>query len=346
MLICTAGMVILYSASHAKQTPVLYHKQAIWYGVGVAAMVASFIINYRTIERWAYGLHGLTLVLLAAVLVFGKLAGGSQRWIGFGPVSLQPSEIAKVTVIIAMARYYAGRVRPEGLSLKDLCFPFFLVMVPFGLIAKQPDLGTAMVLMLIAGSMTLFIKIERRTLFFLIAVGLTSMPLGWSFLKDYQRRRILTFIDPDRDPLGAGYHIIQSKIAIGSGMVAGKGMLQGTQSTLSFLPEQHTDFIFSVLAEEWGFLGAASVALLLLLLIGWGLAIAYQCKTVFGTILCVGISMLLFWQTIINLGMVTGLMPVVGMPLPLISYGGSSILTIMICIGLLMNVSMRRFVSD
>lgn len=345
-LICLAGIMVLYSAAHAKHVPALYRKQAVWYGIGVAAMVFTFVINYRSIERWAYVIHGGTLLLLMSVLVFGKLAGGSQRWIGFGPVSLQPSELAKVSVIIVMARYYARRIRPGGLSLKDLVFPALMVAIPFALIAKQPDLGTAMVVMLIAGSMTLFIKIEKRSFWFLVGLGIVSLPAAWSFLKPYQRQRIITFIDPDRDPLGAGYHIIQSKIAIGSGMLDGKGLLQGTQSTLAFLPEQHTDFIFSVLAEEWGFIGAAIIVALLLVLIVWGLAIAYQCKTVFGTVLCVGVSALLFWQAVINLGMVTGLMPVVGMPLPLVSYGGSSVLTVMICIGLLMNVSMRRFVSD
>ncbi|MCJ7625069.1 MAG: rod shape-determining protein RodA, partial [Anaerolineaceae bacterium] len=205
-----------------------------------------------------------------------------------------------------------------------------------------PDLGTAMILILIAGSMTVFSKIERRTLIYMIISGFVTVPLVWFFLKDYQKQRILTFINPDLDPLGAGYHIIQSKIAIGSGMIAGKGFLKGTQNALSFLPEQHTDFIFSVLAEEWGFLGSVALIICFFVLIAWGLNIAYGCRETFGTILSVGITSMIFWQVFINIGMVMGLMPVVGVPLPFISYGGSSIITMMIGVGILLNISMRR----
>jgi rod shape determining protein RodA len=221
-----------------------------------------------------------------------------------------------------------------------------LTAIPFILIIQQPDLGTAMMIFLIAASMTLYVRIERKTLICLALIAMVLAGMGWFHLKDYQKQRILTFLNPGRDPLGAGYHIIQSKIAIGSGMLTGKGVLRGTQNTLSFLPEQHTDFIFSVFAEEWGFMGGILTHLLFLMLIIRGLNIAYNCKNVFGIILSVGVTALIFWQAIINLGMVMGLMPVVGVPLPLISYGGSSVFTIMICIGLLMNVSMRRFIVD
>ena len=201
-------------------------------------------------------------------------------------------------------------------------------------------------LLLIAFSITIFVKIERRSLIFLIVSCAGVVPLVWFFLKAYQKRRILTFLDPDRDPLGAGYHIIQSKIAIGSGMISGKGFLKGTQNALSFLPEEHTDFIFSVLAEEWGFVGSAIVILLFLMLILWGLNIAQSCREPFGTILAVGITSMFFWQAFINIAMTVGLMPVVGVPLPFISYGGSSVLTTSIGIGLLMNISMRRFMLE
>ena len=215
------------------------------------------------------------------------------------------------------------------------------------LIVMQPDLGTALVVVLIAASMTVFVKIEKRLFLSMIVACGVTVPLIWMFfLKGYQKQRILTFLNPDRDPLGAGYHIIQSKIAIGSGMFTGKGFLKGTQNALSFLPEQHTDFILSVLAEEWGFVGSVTVLLLYLLLIGWGVKIAYGCRDSFGTIMSVGITSMIFWQVFINVGMVMGLMPVVGVPLPLISYGGSSVVTTLIGIGILMNVSMRSFIVE
>jgi rod shape determining protein RodA len=247
---------------------------------------------------------------------------------------------------VVLARYYSKNAYTRGFTLRQLFTPVTLVLIPFALIVRQPDLGTALLVVLIAGSMTVFVKIERRSFLYLLTSGTVAIPLVWFLLKDYQKQRILTFLDPDRDPLGAGYHIIQSKIAIGSGMVTGKGYLKGTQNALSFLPEQHTDFIFSVFAEEWGFVGSAILILVFLLLIIWGLNIAYSCRDPFGAILAVGISAMIFWQVVINVGMVMGLMPVVGVPLPFISYGGSSIATMMIAIGILINVSMRRFMLE
>ena len=225
--------------------------------------------------------------------------------------------------------------------------PAILTAIPFVLILRQPDLGTAGLVVLIAASMTLFVKIERRTLLFMIGSALVMILPVWSFvLKDYQKQRILTLFNPEGDPLGTGYHIIQSKIAIGSGFLTGKGFLQGTQNALSFLPEQHTDFIFSVLAEEWGFLGAALLILTFVVFLFWALNIAFGCREPFGTILAVGITAMIAWQALINIGMVMGLMPVVGVPLPFISYGGSSLLTTLICVGILMNISMRRFMFE
>jgi rod shape determining protein RodA len=260
-----------------------------------------------------------------------------------GPFSIQPSEMAKVAVIIVLARYYAKLINTDGLTLRDLMFPVLLTAIPFALIVRQPDLGTAMVIALIAGAMTLFAKIERRAFSWLLVTFALLIPSVWFFLRGYQKQRILTFLNPDRDPLGAGYHIIQSKIAIGSGMLTGKGFLKGTQNALSFLPEQHTDFIFSVLAEEWGLMGTLTVIFLFLFIIAWGLRIAGRCRDPFGTLLAVGVTAMIAWQALINIGMVMGLMPVVGVTLPFVSYGGSSIITMMMGIGLLMNVSMRRF---
>jgi rod shape determining protein RodA len=263
-----------------------------------------------------------------------------------GPVSIQPSELVKIAVIISLARYYSKHANTKGFTLRELFTPLVLTIIPFILIVKQPDLGTAILVVLIAGSMTVFVKIERRSLLCIITGSTITVPMVWFLLKGYQKKRILTFLNPDRDPLGAGYHIIQSKIAIGSGMISGKGFLKGTQNALSFLPEQHTDFIFSVLAEEWGLVGSVVILILFLTLIIWGLNIAYRCREPFGTIMAVGVAAMIFWQVFINIGMAMGLMPIVGVTLPFISYGGSSIISIMICIGLLMSISMRRFLFE
>ena len=214
-------------------------------------MVISFLINYKLLDRWAHAIYAICILLLICVLLFGKYVGGAKRWLVLGPVSMQPSELVKIAVIISLARYYSKLASTRGFTLRELLTPFILMIIPFILIVKQPDLGTAMLVVLIAGSMTVFVKIERRSLVYIIASCTIMGPLVWFFLKDYQKQRIITFINPDLDPLGTGYHLIQSKIAIGSGMIFGKGFLQGTQKALSFLPEQHTDFIFSVLAEEW-----------------------------------------------------------------------------------------------
>lgn len=346
LAIGTAGLVVLYSAVSAGAVEPdmrLFKRQLIWFCGGLVVMIVCFVFDYKQFERFANAIYLASVSSLVAVLFFGKYIAGSRRWLPLGPFSLQPSEMAKVAVIIVLARYYAKLISTEGLGLRDLMMPVMLTVVPFALIVRQPDLGTAMVIALIAGAMTLFVKIERRTLGWLVATFTLMVPLVWFFLRGYQKQRILTFLNPDRDPLGAGYHIIQSKIAIGSGMLTGKGFLKGTQNALSFLPEQHTDFIFSVLAEEWGLLGSLTVIILFLIIIAWGLNIAGRCRDPFGTILSVGVTAMLAWQVLINIGMVMGLMPVVGVTLPFISYGGSSIITMMMGIGLLMNVSMRRF---
>jgi rod shape determining protein RodA len=342
----SAGLVVLYSAISAGAVEpeiVLFKKQLIWFGGGIGAMVFCFLFDYKQLERFCNVIYLASVGSLIAVLFFGKFVGGSQRWLPLGPFSIQPSEMAKVAVIIILARYFAKVVNTQGMTLRDLVTPVLLTTVPFALIVRQPDLGTAMVIALIAGTMTLFAKIERRTLGWLFATFTLLVPLVWFFLQGYQKQRILTFLNPDRDPLGAGYHIIQSKIAIGSGMLSGKGFLKGTQNALSFLPEHHTDFIFSVLAEEWGLMGSLPMILLFLIIIAWGLSIAGRCRDPFGTILSVGVTAMIAWQVFINIGMVMGLMPVVGVTLPFVSYGGSSIVTMMMGVGLLMNVSMRRF---
>ena len=349
LLLGSLGLITLYStvtAGPQSLQQAIFIKQLVWYCAGLIVMVFFLLFNYKTLERLAYPIYVICTFLLICVLLFGKYGGGSKRWLILGPISIQPSELVKIAIIIVLARYYSKHASTIGFTLKELLNPLILTILPFILIVKQPDLGTAMLVALIAGSITVFLKIERRSLLFIITSCTISVPLIWFFLQGYQKQRILTFLNPDRDPLGAGYHIIQSKIAIGSGMISGKGFLQGTQNALSFLPEQHTDFIFSVLAEEWGFVGCVVILLIFLILILWGLNIAFRCRDPFGTILSFGIAALIFWEVFINIGMAMGLLPVVGVPLPFISYGGSSIITMMICIGILLNVSMRRFIFE
>ena len=343
------GLVVLYSAVRAGPVSpheILFSKQLIWFAAGLVVMVALFLFDYKRLDRWTYLIYGGCIVLLICVFLFGKQFGGSRRWLTIGQISIQPSEFVKIGVIICLAGYYSRRINSKGLTLRQLFIPLILTAVPFVLILKQPDLGTAMLIVLIVGSMTVFAKIERRSFIYILISGAVVTPMVWFLLRGYQKQRLLTFLSPDRDPLGAGYHIIQSKIAIGSGMIFGKGFLKGTQNALSFLPEQHTDFIFSVLAEEWGFIGSIIIFLVFLMLIACCLNVAYRCRDPFGTMISVGITIMISWQVFINIGMVMGLMPIVGVTLPLVSYGGSSIITMMVSIGILMNIGMRRFMFE
>ncbi len=346
LLIAGIGIVNLYSAGYNRTpegvTPV-YLKQIYWLAVGVGVMFLTLTVDYHHLEKLAYPLYILSIVLLIAVMLFGKTVSGSKRWLALGPVSLQPSELVKIALILVLARHFNRRAPQGPLHFKDLLFPLALILLPAALINKQPDLGSAILVVLLGGSMILLVGVHWPTLLAGVLVLVGSVPAAWPFLKEYQKQRLRTFLDPERDPLGSGYHIIQSKIAVGSGQFWGKGFLQGTQSQLHFLPEQHTDFVFSVFAEEWGFVGSALVVVLYLGLCLWGLVIARNCKERFGQFLALGVTALLFWQVFINLCMVTGLLPVVGIPLPLFSYGGSSLITTMLALGLLFNLRMRRF---
>ncbi|MFO8113590.1 MAG: rod shape-determining protein RodA [Desulfosalsimonadaceae bacterium] len=349
LIIAAIGVGLIYSSVNAVEAAAasrIHLKQLSWLGIGLFIMTCSFLFSYKKLDRHAPLIYAVCSVLLVAVLLFGKTVGGSTRWLDLGFFLFQPSEPAKIGVILILAHYFAKHVKPWGMGIRELIIPVGFAMVPFLLVLLQPDLGTALLLLLIAGSMAVFAKIERRTFFVLLAAVVILGPLGWFFIEDYQRTRILMLFAPESDPTGAGYHILQSKIAVGSGMLYGKGYMEGTQNILSFLPEQHTDFIFSVLAEEWGFVGAAGLLILFLLFTSFGLNIAYGCRDDFGTLLAFGITAMIFWQTVINIGMVIGLMPVVGMPLPLVSYGGSSVVTTLLGIGILLNISMRRFVKD
>jgi len=352
LLLLGIGLIALCSAVFSDRFDIaapntsLIMKQLIAMGTGLGLMTFLLFIDYRQLDRWSYVIYFLTLLLLIFVLYHGRVVAGSRRWIVLGMLRFQPSEIMKLSVIIVLGHYYARVVTDQGLAFKDLIIPLILTGLPCLFVLKQPDLGTSALIFLNASAMTWFVKVKKRTLFAIIAILLICLPIGWFSLKDYQKDRIQSFLDPSKDPLGSGYHVIQSKIAIGSGKLFGKGFLKGTQNDLAFLPEQHTDFIFSVLAEEWGFVGSITVVVTYLMLILWILYVANSSKDVFSKIVSVGICAMIFWQVVINIGMVMGLMPVVGVTLPLISYGGSSIVTSLIGIGIVLNISMRRYIFD
>jgi rod shape determining protein RodA len=344
-LIASAGILNLYSVTSGGEfagTP-FYLKQIFWLAIGMVVMIAIAFIEYRFYSDFAYIVYAICFVLLLGVMAYGIITSGAQRWVRFGSISFQPSEFIKIALILALAKFFRRPPDRKGYPLKHLGYPFLLLGFPVILILKQPDLGTAIILVLIFFSILLFVKIRWTALLTLVLMGAGGLPIFWSFLKDYQKRRVITFFNPDLDPLGAGYHIIQSKIAVGSGGILGKGFMKGTQCKLGFLPEQQTDFIFSALAEEWGLIGTLFLVGLYFALILWGLRIAIQSKDRFGAIVAFGVVAMLFWHAFINIGMVLGMMPVVGIPLPLLSYGGSFLFSTMMGVGLLLNISMRRY---
>jgi rod shape determining protein RodA len=313
-------------------------------GLGLIAMFAALSFDYHHIDRLVYPFYAIMLILLALVFLIGHSGGGSQRWINLGFFRLQPSEPAKLAIVLLMAKYFQTDEPPKGYYLRDLWVPFALVGPLIFLTLIQPDLGTAIILGVVFISMVLMGGLRLRSFSILVGAGIGFLPIAWQFLKTYQRNRILTFLDPDRDPLGAGYHVIQSQIAIGSGKLFGKGFMHGTQNRLNFLPEQHTDFIFAVFSEEWGLVGCAVLLLLYFVLIVYCLRVVQRAKDRFGALLVFGMIAIVFWHVTINVAMVSGIMPVVGVPLPMVSYGGSALATMMFAIGVIMNVSMRRFV--
>ena len=342
------GIISLYSAA-APGVPStslpIYLKQSLFLGLGLLCAGLVVAVDYRRWLEYAWVLYLLCLALLVAVLVFGKATSGSQRWLSLGPVSLQPSEICKWVMMLSLARYFQRRPPPRGYyTLREMLVPLAMILTLALLIVIEPDLGTAILLVFISVSMLLVAGFRLRSFLKLCVVVLVALPLLWQRLEGYQRSRILTFLDPQRDPLGAGYHVTQSKIAVGSGGLLGKGFLQGTQSQLRFLPEHHTDFAFSVWAEEWGFVGSAFLLVLFFLLLTYGLHVAQRCGDPIGKVLAFGVIAFFFWPIVINVGMTLGLVPVVGVALPFISYGGSSLITSLMAIGLLVNVHMRRFV--
>ncbi|MEC7519753.1 MAG: rod shape-determining protein RodA [Myxococcota bacterium] len=344
--VCVIGVTNLYSATSAATSALseLYIQQIYWLTLGAGVAVLIVAIDYRHFERFGWAAYGAGIVLLLLVFLLAPEIRGSQRWIRIGSFSLQPSELMKIVLIVALAKYLHNDPKTEGRTLKDLVIPGLILAVPMTLILLQPDLGTALILAFIFGSIMLLTNLKLRSLFTLAAAFVLSAPLTWTYLlKPYQRERLTSFMDREADILDAGWHAHQSIVAIGSGGFWGKGFMQGTQNQHRFLPDQHTDFPFPVWAEEQGFLGVGLLFFLYVFLILWGLKVASQAKDRFGAVVAVGVSAFFFWHTIINLAMVSGMAPVVGVTLPLFSYGGSSVLTSMMGIGLLMNVSIRRF---
>lgn len=345
ILLCALGCLNLKSicsfASASNQ--IYFFKQIQWVFLGLLFLVLTININYIKILKSSYFFHVIALLLLVFVWLFGTSKYGSQRWLSVAGVNLQPSELAKLTFILILARFFSENTNQQAQTLKDLFIPFVFLFITILPIYIQPDLGTAGMVVIIFFSVMAFINIHKKTVFLFFCSVFCAFPCLWFLLKDYQKERIKFFINPELDPLNAGYQLIQSKIAIGSGGLLGKGFMKGTQSHLRFLPEQHTDFVFSVWAEEWGFIGCFFLLLIVFIIIYRGLRIAYTCKNPQGAYLAVGITLYFFWQVIINIFMTLGLFPVVGVPFPFFSYGGSAMITSFICVGLLLNIGMRKF---
>ena len=339
------GVLMIFSAIHSNAVflaNALHWKQALWSALGLCLLSTILVFDYHTISKLSYLFYAVVVASLVLVFVIGRVVYGAKRWIVMGPVRVQPSELAKLAVLLVIARYFGTRESTEPLKFRDLIIPFILVIIPVGLVARQPDLGTAMTILMIAVVMVLVVGMERRVLLYLASAGVAVLPVGWLFLKDYQKRRILTVFNPDADILGAGYQSMQSKIAVGSGEIWGKGLLQGTQSRLHFLPEKHTDFIFSVLSEELGFVGGAVLLILFLVFIQRCFQTALNAADKEGTLIAVGVGTSFSLYTMLNIGMTLGIFPIVGIPLPFVSYGGSASLTSFIAVGLVLNVRIRR----
>lgn len=336
------GFVVLYSAVGGAENVHLIWRQLAKFCVGVILLLSiAFLGDSKIYRRYAYILYGLVLTMLVGVFMVGTVGMGARRWLTLGAIQLQPSELMKVALVLALARFFHDRSVSLVLSLQDLFIPLILIAVPTGLIVKQPDLGTAILLVGVGLMVVIVAGLSWKTLLAVVVGFGASLPLLWNVLHDYQQRRIITLFFPERDPLGSGYHIIQSKIAVGSGGMVGKGFMAGSQSYLDFLPERHTDFIFSVLAEEWGFLGGMFVILLYMMIIARAFFIATTANDRFGLLTVVGLASLFSFQVVVNIGMVVGLLPVVGIPLPLVSYGGSSMMTLLAAMGILAHVSIH-----
>lgn len=340
------GLINLFSATHGLQLSGLsrmFVMQSLWLILGWGVFFAVTLLNYKFMMRAAPVLYALNLLALMAVAFFGSKFYGAQRWLDLGLFKFQPSETMKIVLILMLSRYLSSRVQFSGFGFKELAVPALIALVPFALVVRQPDLGTALTFLMITGIMLIFCKLKAHVLVTMSVLTLVSVPVAWNFLKPYQKDRVMTFLNPGRDPRGTGYNSIQSKIAVGSGNLLGKGFRKGTQSQLEFLPERHTDFIFSVLSEEHGFIGSTTTLALFVALFLIMARISSQARDRTGALLAVGLLAYLFCHFFINIGMVIGILPIVGIPLPLLSYGGSSMLSTMVALGLVSSVAYHRF---
>ncbi|MFA5353512.1 MAG: rod shape-determining protein RodA [Thermodesulfovibrionales bacterium] len=349
LALAVIGILTIYSATRpimGGDHPDFYLRQIVWLSISLVVMLVLITIDYRWLERISYPFYGIGLFLLLLVLFAGKATMGAQRWLNLGFFSFQPSEFFRIIFILAFSRYLTSlpQQMPRSETLKGL---FIFGLLPLALLIKQPDLGTGILLVSLFAVLYLAKGVKRKILVLVIAIGLISVPflggIAWEGLRDYQKNRLIAFIDPSVDPTGIGYHINQSKISIGSGGATGKGYMQGTQGPLRFLPEKHTDFIFSVFAEEWGFIGGVSLFGIYLMLFLRGLDTAMKAKDEFGRYVAIGITAMLFVYFCVNTGMTLGIMPVVGVPLPFVSYGGTALMSNFIAAGILINIRTRRF---
>ncbi len=353
-LIALIGLSAVYSATYTAKGPsTLFYKQMIWIATGLFLMFLMLLPDYHTVGRYAYILYAASVIMLILVMIMGKTGMGAQRWLAIGPFTFQPSELAKLALTLALARYFAEDPRRDGYSLRDLAIPGAMVLVPLLLVLKQPDLGTAMMLLFTSSLIVMIAGIHPRSIVTIVLIAAVVAALVflappvrhkiWGSLKPYQQNRIKAFIDPSSDKLGSGYHANQSKIAVGSGQITGKGFRQGTQSQMAFLPERHTDFIFAVISEEHGFMGSGLMIILYLILLLIGIDTARNAKDRMGALMAGGIVSMIALYVFINVGMSAGIVPVVGVPLPLVSYGGTSVITTFLALGLLLNIQTRRF---
>jgi len=346
-LINICGILAIYSASYDMADGTFYSyykKQILWFIMGILVFLFFSVVSYKRWIEYAYILYALGIILLILVLIIGHVGMGAQRWINIGGFRLQPSETFKIIFVIILA-YNFRDLSAKNLTFIDIIKKSSILIPPFILIFLQPDLGTAVIFLAVWGMVLLYRGITKWTFIFSLLAFIFSLPLLWFNLKAYQKNRVLTFLNPERDPFGSGYHVIQSKVAIGSGGVFGKGFLQGTQTHLKFLPERHTDFIFSLINEEFGLIGGSIILLLFILLIYRIIQNAIETSEPTAKIICIAVASVTFFQVFVNSAMTVSLMPVVGIPMPFISYGGSSMLTFMALMGLVNSTKIRKFNS-
>ena len=341
VILAAIGIVMLYSAANGNWSPWAIN-QLIRFGMGFAVMIVLALTDIKLLLRYAYVFYFITLILLVVVEVAGHTGMGATRWINLGFIKLQPSEFMKIAMVLVLARYFHTSSLQSIESVRGIIPPLLMAIFPAFLIVLQPDLGTALLLIFTTAAMFFVVGVQIWKFVVVFIGGLITIPFAWHFLHDYQQNRVLTFLNPERDPLGAGYHIIQSKIALGSGGVFGKGFLKGSQSHLNFLPEKHTDFIFTMLSEEFGLVGAVLVVILNILILAYSYSFALKSTSYFGKLLAIGLATNYFMYVFINIAMVLGLLPVVGIPLPLISYGGTVMLSIMASFGIILCVHINR----